>query len=154
MTMYPSPRCVLLLALLCGACGRAGGDPHHLNVPPQVFSVGLERVDGAILRYVTYFPSASPCVRVELIRPTQFEVLERQDLCTFEVGPNEIVDVREDITGVDYEDIGFDEQGLRFTANLHMRDPRLIILDCRIEVRAGSGLSRLSCHRGERPTEG
>lgn len=123
-------------------------------VSPLVSEVKVERAGDVHFRYVEFFEDY-PCIRFETMQPISHKLIDRMEVCTFQVGNNSIDVRRKDLAGVGYKEYRLKGNVFHFTADIVLggSGPGLPPLSCKVVIANNGKMTEPACTRGERPAE-
>lgn len=137
--------------------GSAMGCGVSANPQPVVSSKAMEirtqRVRESLLRFVRFnTESGYPCLRFEIIRPTQnWQVMHQKDVCGIKPANGQRIDLETDVAFVEFIDIEINESGFGFTVGY---TPRAATGEyqslCRMRLNRDQSLSGPDCGEARR----
>lgn len=122
-------------------------------VSPLAWELHVERVGDVLFRYVRFLSESDyPCLRLETFEPINLKLLSRQDICKLRAR-NEMIDVRNDVSGAFFEKFKLEGKVFHFAADIILRRPGSYYLECKVDISDKGKLSEPICKEGQRPHE-
>ena len=146
----------IVAAILAGVVSTAvfASPSERYPVSPLAWEISVERVGDVLFRYVRFLSESEyPCLRLETFEPVgNLKLLSRQDICKIRIR-NQVVDVRNDVSGSSFREFKLDGRVFSFVADITLKRPGSYYLNCKVVIADSGKLSEPTCKEGERPPD-